>query len=124
MNLVALHQADGSGDFDEEHFAEIMQYLNLDASEEHPASSKTRPSSVQNGSKQVPSQRMVANHQMSGQSLSLEDFVTLTFPLIDLEREAEIAQVILSISFSLCFFHCFFCPHSVKRYVFCRCTFL
>ena len=65
---------------DEELFATVMGYLTIEpkAPDSKRAASKKAGDTV---GKSV------------GDSISLDDFVTITFPLIDLEKQAEIAQV-------------------------------
>ena len=68
-------------EIDEDLFATVMGYLTVE-----PAGQENSKSSAE---------KKHAFGKSPASSLSLDDFVTITFPLIDLEKQAEIAQVYL-----------------------------
>ena len=76
-------------EIDEDLFATVMGYLTIEPN-------------ARNEGKAAPKKEAGAASKMAGRSISLDDFVTTTFPLIDLEKQAEIAQV--SIAQSLIIF--------------------
>ena len=65
---------------DEDLFATVMGYLTI-----QPSNAEIEKAS--------PKKKTAAAGKRQGGSLSLDEFVSMTFPLIDLEKAAEIAQV-------------------------------
>ena len=87
-----MHQEHEDNAVDEDLLAEVMQYLTItppdggNCHDELPTQKNGRQSAAKSGTKAA-----------KGRVLSLDEFVTLTYPLLDLEKAAEIAQVIPSL---------------------------
>lgn len=87
-----MQEDSGQGEYDEALYSTLMQCLTLNETEPQQSTGKKAKSTPKKSVAPAPQQGKCPLI-LAGKSLKLEDFVELTYPLLDLEKEAEIAQV-------------------------------